>query len=266
MSALGVTFTGILGLIFGSFGTVAAWRIPRRENIVAGRSHCPRCGAMITALENVPVLSWVFLRGRCRHCGNPISIRYPLIELTTGVLFALSAAKFGWSIETFVFAAFFWVLVVLTVIDLDHKLLPNRVVYPAFVAGWGGLVAAAIAADDTDRLLDAAIGAAIFGGTFFVIFVVADWYYGRKGLNAFGFGDVKLAFVLGTFLGYLRIALVPLGMMLAFFLGAVISIAIMAVTRASTKLEVPFGPYLALGTVLTVFIGDPIVDWYAGLL
>lgn len=256
--ALFVAFTGVLGLIFGSFGTVAAWRIPRRETIVSGRSHCPKCGAKITALENVPVLSWVLLRGKCRHCGNPISVRYPLIELTTGILFALSAAKFGLSVETFVYAAFCWVLVVLTVIDLDHKLLPNRVVYPAFVVGWGGLVAAAIVEGSTDRLLDAAMGAAIFGGTFFVIALVAP--------RGMGFGDVKLAFVLGTFLGYVRIGLVPLGMFLAFLTGTLGAIVVMLVSGGDRKMQIPFGPFLALGTVLAIFAGAPLLDAYIDAL
>ena len=256
--ALLVAFTAVLGLIFGSFGTVASWRIPRRETIVSGRSHCPKCGAQITALENIPVLSWLLLRGRCRHCGNPISARYPLIELTTGILFGLSAAKFEWSVETFVFAAFFWVLVVLTVIDLDHKLLPNRVVYPAFVVGWAGLVAAAIVDGTTDRLLDAAIGAGIFGGTFFLIALIAP--------RGMGFGDVKLAFVLGTFLGYVRIGLVPLGMFLEFLIGALTGVAVMLVGGGDRKMQIPFGPFLALGTVLAIFVGDPLLDAYLGLL
>lgn len=258
MTAFLVTFTGILGLIFGSFGTVAAWRIPRRESIVTGRSHCPQCGAMITAIENVPVLSWLLLRGRCRHCGNPISPRYPLIELTTGILFALSAAKFGLSVETFVFAALFWVLVVLTVIDLDHKLLPNRIVYPSFVAGWAGLAVAALVRDEPGRLLDAAVGAAIFGGTFFVIALVA-----QRGM---GLGDVKLGFVLGSFLGYVRLGLVPLGMFLAFLTGAVVGLAVMLRSGGDRKMQIPFGPFLALGTALAIFLGDPLLDAYLGLL
>ncbi len=258
MTALLVTFTGILGLIFGSFGTVAAWRIPRRENIVTGRSHCPRCGATITALENVPVVSWLVLRGRCRHCGNPISVRYPLIELTTGVLFALSAAKFGWSVETFVFAAFLWVLVVLTVIDLDHKLLPNRVVYPSFVAGWAGLTAAALVDGEPGRLLDAAVGSAIFGGTFFVIALVAP--------RGMGLGDVKLGFVLGTFLGYVRLGLVPFGMFLSFLTGALIGLAVMSISGGNRKMQIPFGPFLVLGTVLAIFAGEPLLDAYLSRL
>ncbi|HEX2195335.1 MAG TPA: prepilin peptidase [Actinomycetota bacterium] len=256
--ALLVALTGVLGLIFGSFGTVAAWRIPRRESIVSGRSRCPGCGATITWVENVPVLSWLALRGRCRHCGNPISVRYPLIELATGILFALCAAKFEWSVETFVYAAFCWALVVLTVIDLDTKLLPNRIVYPAFVVGWAGLVAAAIVAEDTDRLLDAAIGAGIFGGTFFLIALVAP--------RGMGFGDVKLGFVLGTFLGYVRLGLVPLGMFLAFLTGALTGVAIMLASGGNRKMQIPFGPFLALGTVLAIFAGDPLLDWYLDLL
>ncbi|HEX2057764.1 MAG TPA: prepilin peptidase [Actinomycetota bacterium] len=253
-----VVLTGILGLIFGSFGTVAAWRIPRRESIVTGRSHCPSCGATITWLENIPVLSWVLLRGRCRHCGNPISARYPLIELATGVLFGLCAAKFEWSVETVVYAAFCWVLVVLTVVDLDTKLLPNRIVYPAFVVGWAGLVAAAIVDGVTDRLLDAAIGAGIFGGTFFLIALVAP--------RGMGFGDVKLAFVLGTFLGYVRLGLVPLAMFLAFLIGAVTGVVVMLATGGNRKMQIPFGPFLAFGTVIALFAGGPLLDWYLDLL
>ncbi len=263
MTALLVTFTGILGLIFGSFGTVAAWRIPRRENIVTGRSRCPRCGATIRAFDNIPVVSWLVLRGRCRSCGNPISVRYPLTELATGVLFALSAAKFGWSVETFVYAAFFWVLVVLTSIDVDHKLLPNRIVYPSFVLGWAGLTAAAIVEDDTARLLDAAVGAAIFGGLLFLVSFAGEIVYKK---TAMGLGDVKLAFVLGTFLGYARLALVPMAMFMAFLSGAVIGVVVIKVAGGDRRTEVPFGPFLVLGTVLALFAGEPLVDAYLGLL
>ena len=263
MTGLLVAFNGILGLIFGSFGTVAAWRIPRRETIVTGRSHCPQCGEMIRAFDNIPVVSWLLLRGRCRSCGNRIPVRYPLTELATGALFALSAAKFGWSVETFVYSAFFWVLVVLTSIDVDHKLLPNRIVYPSFVVGWMGLTAAAIVGEHTDRLVDAAVGAAIFGGVLFLVSFVGELVYKK---TAMGLGDVKLAFVLGTFLGYERIALVPMGMFLSFLSGAVLGLVIIKTAGGDGKTEVPFGPFLVLGTVIALFVGEPMVDWYAGLL
>lgn len=232
-------------------------RVPRHQSIVGGRSHCPGCGATITAAENVPVLSYLFLRGRCRHCGQPISPRYPLIELVTAALFALAAAKFGWSAEAIVYAGFFWVLVVLTVIDLDYKLLPNRIVYPALVVGWVGLAGAALADGDFDRLLDAALGAVIFGG---FLFVVAFIY--PAGM---GFGDVKLAFVLGSFLGYLGApGMVLVGMFLSFLLGGVLGGIVMLVTGGDRKMQVPFGPFLALGTVAAIFVGDPLLDLYLG--
>ena len=254
-----VVLAGILGLIFGSFATVAAHRIPQRESIVTGRSKCPNCGAMVTAFENIPVLSYLFLRGKCRHCGNRISIRYPLIELATGILFALAAWEFGLSLEAVLFAALFWVLVVLTVIDLEHKLLPNRIVYPAFVVGWVGLTVAALVDGEPDRLVDAAIGAAVFGGFFFVVAFIYP--------AGMGGGDIKLAFVLGTFLGYAGgLAAVAVGMFLAFFLGALGGVAVMMFSSAGRKTKVPFGPFLATGAVIATFTGEWIADSYLDLM
>jgi leader peptidase (prepilin peptidase)/N-methyltransferase len=225
---------------------------------VGGRSRCPHCDRTIRASENVPVLSYLLLRGRCRGCGTRISIRYPLIELATGALFALAAWKFELTVTAAVYAAFFWVLVVLTVIDLEHKLLPNRVVYPAFAAGWAGLALAAAVDSDFDRLADAGVGALLFGGFFFLVAFVYP-----AGL---GGGDVKLAFVLGTFLGYLGApGVVLVGMFLSFLIGALGGVAAMALGGAGRKTQVPFGPFLAVGTVLSVFVGERIADWYGGL-
>lgn len=255
MEAFVVVAAGVLGLIFGSFGSVVAYRVPRRESIVTGRSKCPSCGRQIKAIENVPLLSYLLLRARCRGCNARISVRYPLIEVSAGALFALAVVEFGLGFEAVVFAAFFWVLIVLCVIDLEHKLLPNRIVYPAFVAGWVGLAAAAIAEGEPDRLVAAAIGAAVFGGFFFVVAFVYP--------AGMGGGDVKLAFVLGTFLGFsggIGVALV--GMFLSFLLGGVIGIAAMALSGAGRKTQLPFGPFLALGTVLAIFVGEAVVAGY----
>ena len=134
----------LFGLVLGSFGTVVAYRVPRKEGIATGRSRCPHCGRQIGAIENIPVLSYLWLRGRCAGCGARISPRYPLIELATGALFLSSALKFGFSGEAFVYAGLFWVLVVLTMIDLEHQLLPNRIVYPAFVVGVVALAAVSV--------------------------------------------------------------------------------------------------------------------------
>jgi leader peptidase (prepilin peptidase)/N-methyltransferase len=254
-----IVLAGIVGLIFGSFATVAAHRIPRRENIVSGRSKCPNCGHTITWIENIPVFSYLLQRGKCRNCGSRISPRYPLVELTCGVLFALSVWKFEVTVTAAVFAGFFWALVVLTAIDLEHKLLPNRVVYPTFVAGWVGLGLAAVVDSELDRLADAALGALIFGGFFFLVAFIYP--------AGMGGGDVKLAFVLGSFLGYLGGAgVVLVGMFLSFAAGAIGGVTAMQVTRGGRKMQVPFGPFLATGTVVAVFVGRAIADWYGGRL
>ena len=254
-----VIAASVLGLIFGSFATAAAYRIPKRESIVTGRSKCPECGHVVSAVENVPVFSYLFLRGRCRHCGNRISPRYPVTELITGALFALAAWKFGVSLRAVAFAAFFWVLVVLTFIDLEHKLLPTRVIYPSLIAGWVLLVVDALLADQTSRLVDAAIGLAIFGGFFFAVAFLVP--------RGMGMGDVRLSLLLGTFLGYLGgPGLVLLGMFVSFLTGALIGTIVAAITKGGRKMKIPFGPFLALGTVIAVFAGRPILDAYLGTL
>lgn len=248
-----------LGLIFGSFASVVAYRVPRGENIVSGRSKCPSCGREITALENVPVFSYLFLRGRCRHCGARISIRYPLIELVTGALFAASVVLYGITLQAVLYSAFFWVLVVLTVIDLEHKLLPNRIVYPSFVAGALGLVVVALVDGELGRLRGAAFGALVFGGFLFIVAFIVP--------AGMGGGDVKLAFVLGEFVGYAGgVGVVLVGMFLSFVTGALIGILVMIVTGGNRKMQVPFGPFLAAGTVMSLMWGRPILDAYLGTL
>lgn len=241
----------------GSFATVVAHRLPRGQAIAGGRSRCPSCGETISARQNVPLVSYLAQRGRCAHCGSRISVRYPLIELSCGVLFAASAARFDVSIEAAAFAAFFWSLVVLTAIDLEHKLLPNKIVYPAFVLGWVALAASSIVTDDVDRLGDAAAGAAIFGGFFFVVGLIAS--------AGMGGGDIKLAFVLGTFLGYAGgPSLVLVGMFLSFLLGGLVGLVLVLALGKGRKTAVPFGPFLALGTTVAIFVGDSLLDLYLG--
>ena len=262
-----VALAVLLGLIFGSFASAAAYRIPRKESFVSGRSHCPNCGAMITAIENIPVFSYIFLRGRCRHCKQKISIRYPLIELSTGILFGLAAWKFGYEVETAIYCAFFWVLVVLTIIDVEHHLLPTRVIYPTLFIGAAALTITALVRDDAGRIADMAIGAAVFGGIFFVIFYAAP-------AGGFGFGDVRFALLLGTFVGYLGApGLVLVAMFLSFVTGALIGVTLKwweerkkdEAEGPLRKARVPFGPYMALGSVISIFWGQDILDAYLNL-
>ena len=252
-----VAFFFILGLIFGSFATVVSWRVPRKEG-TGGRSKCPNCGHQIKAVENIPVVSYFVLGGKCGNCGQKISIRYPLIELASGLLFAAAAWRFGFSAKAFVYAAFFWTMLVLTVIDLDFKLLPDKFTYPLFIAGWVGLAIAAFVEDDPDRLVDALIGMAIFGGFLFIVAFISP--------RGMGMGDVKLGLSLGTFLGYIDApGHVLLGMFMAFVLGGVIGIIIARVTGGGRKMQVPFGPFLMLGTLIAIFWGRAILNWYVGL-
>ena len=214
---------------------------------------------MVKAVENVPVFSYLFLRGKCRHCGNRISPRYPLTELVTGILFALAYWKFGLSLRAVAYAAFFWVLVVLTVIDLEHKLLPTRVIYPSLAVGWVLLGVDALVADESRRLLDALIGLAIFGGFFFTVAFLVP--------RGMGMGDVRLALLLGTFLGYLGGAgFVLLGMFMSFMTGALVGGIVAAVTKGGRKMKIPFGPFLAAGTLIAIFAGRPVLDAYLGTL
>jgi leader peptidase (prepilin peptidase)/N-methyltransferase len=255
------SLAAVLGLIFGSFATVVAYRVPRRESVVTGRSKCPNCGRTIGALENIPVVSWLALRGRCRNCGEPISPRYPLTELTTGLLFALAAWKFGVTVTGAVYAAFFLALVALTVIDLEHKLLPNRIVYPTFLVGWAGLVAAALVDSNVpaERLRSAAFGMLIFGG--FLVLVAFVYPQGMGG------GDWKLAFALGTFLGYAGgVRLTLAGMFISFVLGGVIGLVLMRLTGKDRKMQIPFGPFLAGGTVIAIAAGERLLDAYLSLV
>lgn len=204
-------------------------------------------------------MSYFLQRGRCRHCGKRISIRYPLIEIATAFLFAGSVLKFQEPLEVLAYCVFFFALVVLTVIDLEFKLLPDRIVFPTFVAGWALLTAAAVAAGEPVALRGAVVGALIFGGFLLIVHLV----YPR----GMGFGDVKLAFVLGTFLGYAGgWGVVVTGMFLSFFVGSIGGIAWMLVAGGSRKMQVPFGPFLTVGTVLGIFAGTALVDLYLGLL
>jgi prepilin signal peptidase PulO-like enzyme (type II secretory pathway) len=327
--------------------------LPRRETIVSGRSKCPHCGRQIRAWENIPVVSYLALRARCPGCGEKISVRYPLIELVTGALFGLSAWKFGWSAETFAYAGFFWVLVVLSVIDLELKLLYSRVILWGLVSGVAALVVVSVidgaygefrtdtvlaavmvvavnlvmgwpdtsrtapdgsgpdgsgpndpGAEDLTtetvsseaeeqepkangrmirmfryggylalilwiallvfgfadglqaRLTGALLGAAVFSGLFFAIYLI----YPR----GMGGGDVRLALLLGAFVGYLGApGLVLAAIFSSIVAGALVSIVALLV-GGNRKTQIPFGPSLAVGAAVAVFVGQRIVDAYGG--
>jgi leader peptidase (prepilin peptidase) / N-methyltransferase len=248
MDKLGAcAFLFLFGLLIGSFLTVVAHRVPRGESVVGGRSHCPSCGAQIAAYDNVPVFSWVLLRGHARCCGAPISPRYPLTELVTGALYAATVAGlWGDAGEIALGLAFVTMLVAVSLTDLERRIIPNKVLLV------GALVGAALAAlADPGSLPERGIALAAAGG---LLFAVALAY--PRGM---GMGDVKLAAVMGLYLGR---SVAP-ALLIAFAAGSVVGIAmIVRHGAAARKQAVPFGPFLAFGGVVGLLAGDQIVDWY----
>jgi leader peptidase (prepilin peptidase) / N-methyltransferase len=245
---------GVLGLMVGSFLNVVIHRVPIGESIVRPRSRCPGCGSQLADRDNIPVISWLLLRGRCRTCGMAISPRYPLVELGTGVLFAVMGIRFGadWALPAYlVFAAS---MIALAAIDLEHFRVPNRILLATLYLGVPLLALAAAVDDRWDDF-----GQGVLGGIVGLAMLLAIHLVSPKGM---GMGDVKLAGVLGLFLGFLSFGRVFLGLFLGFLLGAVIGILLIATGIRSRRQHIPFAPFLAGGAVLAVLVGGPILDWY----
>jgi leader peptidase (prepilin peptidase)/N-methyltransferase len=237
----------VAGLIFGSFLTVVAHRVPRGESVVGGRSHCPRCGAQIAAYDNVPLFSWVLLRGRSRCCGELISLRYPLTELTLAVLWTATVAVL-WDDPTEVALGlvFVFTLLAVTLTDLERRLIPNKILLVAAVLGF-----AIAAIGDPSSLPERAIAAAAAGGVLFLVVLAYP-----KGM---GLGDVKLTAVMGLYLG----RNVAPAIFVALLLGSVVGLAMIARQGAAARKQaIPFGPFLALGGVVGLLAGDQLVDLY----
>ncbi len=251
-----IVAAGLVGLVVGGFLTTLIWRVPRHEAVVGEGSRCPSCGHAIRGADSLPVLSWLRLRGRCRGCGEPIPVRYPVVELACGAIFVALAVRFGDSWELPAFWVFGAGLLALSVIDLEHFILPNRIVYPLAGASLALLAVAAVASGDGEALLRAVLGGLVGFGALLVIHLVSP-----KGM---GFGDVKLSFVLGLFLGWLGWGELALGLFLGFVYGAVIGIVLIVTRLRSRKDHIPFGPFLAAGALTAVLWGTAILDWYSG--
>jgi leader peptidase (prepilin peptidase) / N-methyltransferase len=236
------------GLAVGSFLNVVAARVPLRRSIVSPSSACMECGKELAWYDNVPLVSYAVLRGKCRHCGARISLRYPAVELATALLVAGCALKFDLTWDFAVSSIFCAVLVAVTATDIERRIIPNRIVVPASVA----LLAAQTVLHPSVEWIAAGVGA----GLFFLLAALA--YPGGMGM-----GDVKLAFLMGVVLG----RTVPVALLAGMFSALVPSAALLARHgSAARKMAIPFGPFLALGAVLALFAGRPILDWYLGVL
>ncbi|MEW6188688.1 MAG: prepilin peptidase [Actinomycetota bacterium] len=251
---------GIMGLVFfifglavGSFLNVCIYRLPRKESIIFPNSHCPHCGGVIKIYDNIPLVSYLLLKGRCRYCEGRISIQYPLVELLTGLLFLFCFLKFGPSTR-FLSASFFTsILLLVAAIDLKHKIIPNKVILPALV-----IQAILVILSNPQAMSSSLIGFFIGGGLLLLVALLAHLFLRREGM---GGGDIKLAAFLGIFLGwYVLIAL-----FLGFLLGAIAGIALIIFKEMSRRDIIPFGPFLALGGLITLFFGPQIFHYYLSL-
>ncbi|MGO2654706.1 MAG: prepilin peptidase [Pseudoclavibacter sp.] len=258
----------VCGAIIGSFLNVVAWRVPRGESIVRPPSACPKCGHRIAWYDNIPVFSWLALRGRCRNCHAPISARYPIVEGLTGLAFAavtwLAIGTRALPLDALHAAALLPALlafaacgIVLTIIDVEHQLLPNGVVATLTVLTVLGLVNASAIAGDWSALLYAGIGMAALFAFYLVIVIIAP--------RGMGGGDVKLAAPVGALLGWVGWSTLIVGAFAAFAVGAVVGVTLMATSGATRKSRIPFGPFMLIGAWIGLLAGQPVGQWYLHL-
>jgi leader peptidase (prepilin peptidase) / N-methyltransferase len=275
---------GAFGLLIGSFLNVVAYRVPLRRSIVSPPSACPTCGTPIRSRDNIPVISWILLGGKCHSCRSPISARYPIVELGTGLLFAAVAVRFGvsgvstgsttglvstswttgaagivaWVVGLVAFLYLAAISVVLALIDLDTHTLPNRIVLPSYIVGVALLGAASILSGDYPALLRAGIGMAAL---WLAYLAMALAYPGGM-----GFGDVKLAGVLGLYLAWVGWGPLAVGAFAAFLLGGLFSIGLLIARKAGRKSGIPFGPWMLAGAWVGIFFGESIASGYLTLV
>lgn len=257
-------FAVLLGLVFGSFLNVCIVRLPQGASIVSPRSHCIACNCAIRSRDNIPVLSWLLLRGRCRNCGARISVRYPLVELATAVLFGLCFHRFGAGIECIGMAVFCWLLLGLLLMDAETFLLPDAFTLPGIVLGL--VYSAATAGTVLYGVERALLGAFAIAGFLWIVSLLYRVARRREGM---GFGDVKLGAMLGAWLGW---QLGAVSLFLAIVTGAVAGLIIGLRQRQNVSdagaglgsLRLPFGTFLAAAGILIVFAGTPLLRWYLG--
>ncbi len=251
-----VVVCAVVGLLVGSFLNVVIWRVPRGESIVSPPSACPKCGHRLRPYDNVPVVSWLVLRARCRDCGEHISARYPIVESITGLSFVVMALL----VPMAALPGYLWLAaagIALAAIDIDTKRLPNAIVYPttAVVSLW--LIGAALFTGDPSQALRALLGGLALMAFYLVLVLVYP--------AGMGVGDVKLAFVLGLSMAWLSWGALAVGAFAAFALGAMYGIGLMVASGAGRKTAVPFGPFMVGGTFVGISLGGTLSHWYAGL-
>jgi len=250
-----IVFAFVFGTVVGSFLNVCIHRLPKEESIIRPRSRCLACDTPIRAFDNIPLVSFILLRGRCRACGNRISWRYPLVEGLTGVLFAMTVARFGVTLQTAFLLALLSGLVAASFIDLDHQIIPNVITLPGIPLG---LVAGLWLREPP--LLDRLIGTLVGTGFLYLVLFYGGAIYGQE---AMGEGDLNLIALVGAFLGWKAVVVTIL---LGCLFGSAVGLTLMAFRRLGRRQHIPFGPFLSLGAVVALFWGDRLIGWYLGFL
>jgi leader peptidase (prepilin peptidase)/N-methyltransferase len=247
-------FALVTGMIVGSFLNVCICRMPKGESVVFPPSHCPQCDYRIRWYDNIPLVSYLVLRGKCRGCGMHISIQYPLVELLNGLLTLALFLRFGPTLPFLVLFLFCSALVVITFIDLEHQIIPDEISLPGIVIGF-------ICSFFLPYIswLNSLLGILLGGGSLLLVAYGYQWLTGKEGM---GGGDIKLLAMMGAFLGWKSILFIIFASSLV---GSVIGITIMLVQKKDSKLAIPFGPYLAFGAVLYIFFGGQIIHWYLSM-
>lgn len=249
-----VLLSAVFGLLIGSFLNVVIVRVPAGQSVVRPRSACPSCGEPIKELDNIPVISWLRLRGRARCCDAPISARYPLVEVGTAIAFGGVAAWVGlsWLLPAMLYLAA--ISIALTMIDLELRRLPNAITLPSYPIAAGLLALPALAEGEPSRLLRVATCAAALYAFYFLLMIIYP--------SGMGFGDVKLAGVLGLYLGWFGWQHAIVGTFLAFLIGGLVGVLLMLLGRAGRKTLIPFGPYMIIGAWVALACADSLADWY----
>jgi leader peptidase (prepilin peptidase) / N-methyltransferase len=252
--AAALVLAAVLGLSVGSFLNVCIYRLPRGQSLARPASRCPQCGQPLRWLDNIPVVSWLALGGRCRWCQAPISLRYPLVELTAAALAVLVVLVTPPGPVLASRLVLVCMLVVLFAIDVEHHLLPNAITVPGIVVGF--LFSLVASPGWVSSLLGIVLGAG-------VLYAMAFAYYLVRREEGLGMGDVKMLAMVGAFLGWRAVLLT---LVLSSFAGATVGVALILTGRGSLKYALPFGAFIALGAIVAMLAGDPILDWYIGHL
>jgi len=244
-------FSIIFGAMVGSFLNVCIYRLPKEESIIWPRSHCPTCKKTIKFYDNIPLISYLLLRGRCRYCKGPISLQYPLVEGITALSSLFLFMKFGTTLSYLFYFAFVAALIVITVIDLYHQIIPDGISLPGIGVG---LLTSLVLPQIT--FFNSLTGVLLGGGSLFLVATLYEWIFKREGM---GGGDVKLLAMIGAFLGWKAVILTIL---LSSLIGSITGILIMILRGKDFKYAIPFGPFLSLGAVIALFYGENLIRWY----